>query len=197
MTQSETLKKLIDGVRAGVPEAAAELVRLYEPYVRRAVRVEMRDPRLRRVFDSTDFCQSVLASFFVRLAHGQYELDRPEQLLRLLATMARNKVASRSRRASITRRFDRKSEESLDHEHQFIDPSPDPSRIVAGCELLGAVRDRLSEDERRLSDLRVEGLTWSAIAAEFGENPDRLRFRLTRALGRVAQELGLDDRDEA
>src|SRR5262249_328502 len=153
------LKELIRSVRSGDPQAAAELVRLYESYIRRAVRVEMRDPRLRRVFDSSDFCQSVLASFFARLALGQYELDRPARLLRLLATMARNKVASRPRRASITRRVERAPEQPSDHALRFIDPGPDPSRIVAGSDLLKTVRDRLSEDERRLSDLRVDGHT--------------------------------------
>lgn len=34
-----------------------------------------------------------MASFFVRAALGQYELDRPEQLLKLLAAMARHKLA--------------------------------------------------------------------------------------------------------
>src|SRR5947209_8597931 len=58
------------------------------------------------------------------------------------------------------------------------------------------VRERLSEDERRLSDLRVEGHTWSEIAAEVGGKPDSLRFRLTRALNRVAREVGLDDPDD-
>ena len=48
--------------------------------------------RLRRVLDSVDVCQSVLANFFVRVAAGQFDLDQPEQLLRLLATMARNRI---------------------------------------------------------------------------------------------------------
>jgi RNA polymerase sigma-70 factor (ECF subfamily) len=38
-----------------------------------------------------DICQSVLASFFVRAAVGQFELDRPEPLVGLLIGMARNK----------------------------------------------------------------------------------------------------------
>ena len=33
--------------------------------------------RLRRLFDSMDISQSVFASFFIRAALGQYELDRP------------------------------------------------------------------------------------------------------------------------
>jgi RNA polymerase sigma factor (sigma-70 family) len=196
LSQVDELKELIRSVRSGDPEAAAELVRRYEPYIRRAVRVEMRDPRLRRVFDSSDFCQSVLASFFARVALGQYELDRPERLLRLLGTMARNKVASRARRASIMRRVECSPEERSDHELRFIDPGPDPSRIVASRDLLKVVRDRLSADERRLSDLRVDGQTWSEIGAEVGGNPDTLRFRLTRALDRVAREVGLDDPDD-
>jgi DNA-directed RNA polymerase specialized sigma24 family protein len=156
----------------------------------------MRDPRLRRIFDSSDFCQSVWASFLARLALGQFNLDRPEQLVRLLATMARNKVASRARRPNIRRELTLTPDERSDREARFIDPGPDPSRIVVGSDLLKAVRDRLSEEERRLSDLRVEGHTWSEVAAEVGGNPDSLRFRLTRALDRVAREVGLDDPDD-
>jgi RNA polymerase sigma-70 factor (ECF subfamily) len=196
MADADKLKDLIRRVRSGDPRAATELVDRFEPYVRRAVRVEMRDPRLRRVFDSSDFCQSVWASFLARLALGQFHVDRPEQLVRLLATMARNKVASRARRPGITREVKLTPDERSDREARFIDPSPDPSRTVAGSELLQAVRDRLSQDERRLSDLRIDGRTWSEIAAEVGGNPDSLRFRLTRALDRVARELGLDDADD-
>ena len=68
-------------------QAAAELVRHYEPAIRRAVRVRLVDTRLNRLLDSMDICQSVMASFFVRAALGQYELNTPDQLLRLLATM--------------------------------------------------------------------------------------------------------------
>src|SRR5215813_13431984 len=81
-------------VRAGDQDAAAELVRRYEPEIRLMVRtwLRLRDPRLRRVFDSMDVCQSVLASFFVRAAVGEYDLDQPQQLVRLLVGMARNKL---------------------------------------------------------------------------------------------------------
>src|SRR5262249_31237363 len=47
-------------VRAGERAAAAELVRRYEPQIRLEVRLRLRDRRLRRLFDSTDICQSVL-----------------------------------------------------------------------------------------------------------------------------------------
>ena len=37
---------------------------------------------------------------------------------------------------------------------------------------------------------------WNEIAAELGGTPDGHRMRLTRALDRVAPELGLDDSGE-
>src|SRR6476620_11789655 len=90
----EGFELLIRRVRDGDQQAAAELVRRYEPAIRRAARVRLLDTRLNRLLDSMDICQSVLASFFVRTALGQYELETPAQLLKLLATMTRNKLSN-------------------------------------------------------------------------------------------------------
>src|SRR5437764_14469760 len=81
-------------LRAGDEQAAAEFVRRYEPVIRSRVRVwlRMQDARLRRLFDSMDICQSVFASFFVRAALGQYDLDDPSRLVALLVQMARHKL---------------------------------------------------------------------------------------------------------
>ena len=94
MADDVPFSDLVRRVRAGDGAAAAELVRRYEPALRVAVRVRLTDPALRRVLDSMDVCQSVLANFFVRAVAGQFDLDRPEQLLALLAAMARNKVTN-------------------------------------------------------------------------------------------------------
>src|SRR5882724_12732302 len=88
----------LERVRTGDQKAAEELVRMYEPEIRREVRLRLRDSRLRRDFDSVDICQSVLASFFVRAALGQYELEKPEQLIKLLVTMTRNKLIGKIRK---------------------------------------------------------------------------------------------------
>src|SRR5229473_5112060 len=94
----------LERVRTGDQKAAEELVRMYEPEIRREVRLRLRDSRLRRDFDSVDICQSVLASFFVRASLGQYELEKPEQLIKLLVTMARNKLADHARQEQAGRR---------------------------------------------------------------------------------------------
>src|SRR5215212_4799414 len=104
MPISPAYDNMIRGIRAWEPDAAAELFRSYEPAIRRAVRVRLADARLGNLLDSMDICQSVLKSFFVRAAAGQYDLETPEQLLKLLASMARNKLTTQARGEHAQRR---------------------------------------------------------------------------------------------
>ena len=87
MSEDTAFVDLIRRVRVGDEQASAELVLRYEPAIRIAVRVRLNDPRLRRLFDSMDICQSVLGGFFVARP-GAIRLDTPDQLLKLLVTMA-------------------------------------------------------------------------------------------------------------
>jgi RNA polymerase sigma-70 factor (ECF subfamily) len=184
---------LLARVRAGDPAAAEELVRLYEPMVRLEVRMGLRDPRLKRLFDSLDVCQSVLASFFVRAAAGQYDLDRPENLAALLATMARNKLAAQARRHTRQGRDVRRAAAGPVEDAGVAAPDPAPSRVAEYRDLLDRFRGRLTDDERRLADLRAHGRAWSEVAAEVGGDPRALCKRLERAVDRVAKELGLEE----
>jgi RNA polymerase sigma-70 factor (ECF subfamily) len=190
-------RDLLGRLRAGDGDAAAELVRRYEPEVRRAIRVRLTDPRLRRVLDTLDVCQSVLGNFFVRVAAGQFDLDSPKQLLALLVTMARNKVLDHARRQQADRRDQRRVEAGGAGLDAVADDAAGPSRIVAGRELLERVRGLLSDDERALADQRAQGRDWAAIAAERGVGAEALRKRLARALDRVARQLGLAEGDES
>jgi DNA-directed RNA polymerase specialized sigma24 family protein len=100
MALNSSFADLIRGIRASDQEAAHQFVRQFESVIRRQVRIHLTDPKLCRLFDSEDVCQMIFASFFIRAAAGQYDLERPEQLLKLLATMARNKVVSLARKHS-------------------------------------------------------------------------------------------------
>lgn len=197
MSDDTSFAEFIRRVRQGDALAAEELVRRFEPEVRMEVRVRLRDPRLRRVFDSTDICQSVLASFFVRAAAGQYDLDQPQDLVRLLVVMARNKLATRSRMERAKRRDSRRVEEAFADQMEGICSRDNPSEAVAAAELLKAFRERLSEEERLLADLRARGEAWAKIAERFGGSAESCRKQLTRALDRVSRQLGLevDDHD--
>ncbi len=186
---------MIGRVRAGDEAAAAELVRRFEPEIRLEIRMRlrMRDARLRRVFDSVDIAQSVLGSFFVRAALGQYDLDDPSRVRGLLVGMARNKLAEAVRRQQRDRRDVRRVQSELPEDGPVADDSGDPGRIVATRDLLREVRGRLSEEERSLADLRAQGRGWVAIATELGGTAEGRRKQLSRAADRVSRELGLDD----
>src|SRR5215475_4803275 len=145
----EAFHQLIGRVRAGDHRAAAELVRRYEPAIRRAVRFRLTDPRLRRTCDSMDVCQSVLLSFFVRAASGQYDLDSPDQLLRLLTTMARNKLLNQARQQQAARRDNRLVTDDI-ADHDVPEPAPGPSQQVEAREMLQEVHRRLDAEELRL-----------------------------------------------
>lgn len=192
--ETDRFRELIRRVRAGDGQAAAELVRLYEPAIRRAARVRLVDSRLRRLFDSMDISQSVFASFFVRAAVGQYELDRPDHLLRLLVTMSRKKLAAHARAEAAARRDYRRL--SGDDVSRAATTDSAPGERLAVHDLVRAFRERLSDEERRLADLRVQGQSWDQIAASRGGSADALRKRLARAVERIARDLGLDEFDQ-
>jgi RNA polymerase sigma-70 factor (ECF subfamily) len=159
--------------------------------------MRLADSRLRRVLDSMDLCQSVLASFFLRAAAGQYDLERPDQLVRLLVTIARNKVANQARRQQAQRRDQRRDVEADRPGHEPAGSEPSPSRVVSGRELLAELRRRLTPEELRVADLRAEGRPWAEIAAALGGTAQARRKQLARALDRVAAQVGLEGRGDA
>jgi RNA polymerase sigma-70 factor (ECF subfamily) len=180
-------------IRAGDSLAAEELVRKYEPLIRREVRLKLEDRRLERLFDSMDVCQSVLKSFFVRTAAGQYDLDDPSELVRLLVTMARNKLASAARREHRQKRDQRRASDGDEALAGVAAAEPTPSRIIADRDLIDEVHRRLSDEERQLGELRAKGHSWEEIAARVGGTAQARRVQFARAIDRVAQELDIDE----
>ena len=139
-----------------------------------------------------DICQSVLASFFARAAVGDFDLDEPPQLIRLLVGMARNKVAEQARHHQRQRRDVRRVGDLDVQEGAFAAKQETPSRLASGRELLQKFRERLSEEERQIADLRAKGYDWAAVAAELGGTAEGRRKQLARAVVRVEEDLGLD-----
>jgi RNA polymerase sigma-70 factor (ECF subfamily) len=193
MSEAPAFEELIRRVRAWDEEAAAELVRRYEPAIRRAVRVRLANARLGNLFDSMDICQSVLRSFFVRAASTQYDLQTPEQVLKLLTAMARNKLASHARKQHSLRRDNRRASAIGDAGSRLVAPGDSPSAAIVVRDLQQEVRRRLTPDEWQLLDLRNQGHDWAEIAAQVGGLAETLRKKLARAINRVADELRLDD----
>ena len=178
-------------LRAGDEAALEELVGRYTPVIKLEARMRLRSPHLRAVLDSMDICQSVLKSFFLRAAAGQFDIDRPEDLRKLLVQMACNKSLEAARREYAQRRDARRSVKLGDEAHQ-VAGGDDPVEQVEWQELMLRGRQMLSPEERRIAEGRAAGQTWDELAAELGKTPDQLRMQLARAQKRVAEALDLE-----
>ncbi len=182
----EEFSALLGHARSGDADAATELVRRYEPELRRYVRVRLTDSRLRRFVDSVDICQSILGRFFVGFFAGKYELQSPQQLIALLLRMAKNEVCDQIRKQHAARRGGREAQASALHSMEALaDSCMNPSEQASNAELVEKMLDELSSHERLLAERRMAGFGWAELAAELQTNAEVLRKRFTRVLQRV------------
>jgi RNA polymerase sigma factor (sigma-70 family) len=189
------LQVILDRIRAGDEAAAEEFVRTYEPYVRQVVRARLRVARLRRVADSSDFCQAVMASFLIRVTVGEYDFAGPVELKRLLGRMAVNKVVDLARKPEFRCSVVAVSAPGVQGVEP-IAPGPGPDSQLVWKDMIEAVHARLTSDERLVSELRTTGLSWNEVADRLGEKHDAVRNRLNRAIKRITRELGLEALDD-
>jgi DNA-directed RNA polymerase specialized sigma24 family protein len=107
--------------------------------------------------------------------------------------MARNKLAAEARKHTRLGRDVRRQADGPADEQPLPGRTPPPSREAEYRDLLAQFRARLTDDERRLADLRARGSSWAEIAAVVGGEPRALGKRLERAVDRVARELGIEE----
>ncbi len=196
MEPESSFEDLLRRVRAGDERAAADLVRQFEPEVRRYIRLRLSNPRFRPLkptHDSVDILQSILGKFFVRAALGQFDLETPRDLIGLLVTMAQHNLVDKIRKPSNGIRF-LNGALPLDTVKERGDS---PSEIVSGAEWIQKFLCRMSPEERRLAELRAVGLRWDEVAARVGGTDEAVRKQLVRAIRRVKRQLGLDGDGDA
>jgi RNA polymerase sigma factor (sigma-70 family) len=191
MAVEKPFLELMRRIRAGDETAALELHATYAEQLRRIVRVRLTQPALRRQMESIDICQSVFADFFVRTALGQYDLQSPTELLRLLATMARHRLINHAQKQKAARRDVRRVEAAAVEDFSLA-AGETPSQIVAARELLQKCQDRLSDEERSLLERRRSGEGWEEIASAAGKSAEAVRKQCERAIKRVSIELGME-----
>ncbi|MFO0977380.1 MAG: sigma-70 family RNA polymerase sigma factor [Planctomycetaceae bacterium] len=192
MVRRSEFEEALQKLREGVPEAVADFVQQYQPFIRRAVRRGLTRSGLRSFVDSSDICQSVLASFLVRMAAGEYEFRDQKAVENLLITIARRRLGMLVRRETSQGR-DRRRVTNLDSRLEHADSDAADPRLAAELsDLLQQVRNRMSQEELQLFDLRRSGADWDLISQTVGESSVVLRKRLSRALRRICAELHLD-----
>lgn len=179
-------------LRRGDPDAIAAFVEEYEPYLRRSLRFRIRNAALQAAADSVDICQSVLGGFLLQLAAGNYDLDSKEDLNRLLAAIANKKFLMLHRRESAAKRSRRITLSMSDLPEASNRDNSIPTQSLEITEIWEKATSIMTSEERTLLHRRKEGQSWEEIAADLNLNALLLRKRLSRALRRVADDLGLD-----
>jgi RNA polymerase sigma factor (sigma-70 family) len=184
------LQELLRRIRAGDEEAAAEFFRMYEPHVRRVVRARLRIAGMRRVSDSSDLCQVVLASFLVGSAVGRYDIADTDAMKKLLARIAANRVIDLVRKPEFRRPVVSVGGSGAEGV-QAVARGSSPASQIALQELIQKADQLLSDSERPIAELRKEGLGWEEIGQRLGKSADAVRKSLDRAARRIMLALGI------
>jgi RNA polymerase sigma-70 factor (ECF subfamily) len=166
MSDSSQFQTLLRELQAGSQEAARVLAASYREHVLRCVRRSLHQ-KLRRYCDSLDMAQLVWASVLIvpqRLA----EIQSPEQFIRFLAGVVRNKIAHEGRRLRALKN-DIARQVRLDDPDGAIGPhpvsrDPTPSAVAMLQERYQQLLNRPVERDRRIVELRSEGHTFDEIA---------------------------------
>lgn len=179
----QEFQDLLARVKTGDESAANELVKTYEPMVRAVIRNRLRDPVMKRHFDSIDICQSVMATLFPRFADERLEVEEPKQLVGLLVQIAKNKLNHHLRKQ---RQLCRDAHAVISSDdsafNEPIDGIGNPERIALAKDELERLYSFLSEEERQMAELRGKGMEWGEIAEAIGGTPEARRKQFQRAI---------------
>ena len=147
-----------------------------------------------------DICQSVLAIFFsARGRPASTTWKEPDDLIKLLLTMTRNKVAEKMRSGQ-HRLAPATSRRTVGGVEELALAGLDLDSEQCGCGYRSCSNRhgrRLSEEERQLVELRGQGFSWEEVAASLGGGRPGARAEPAwpARLDRVAlvRELRLDE----
>jgi len=191
MPDNSSDQAFLEQLRAGDESAAREL---FNRHVDRLVALAGRhiSERLAGRVDPEDVVQSVFRTFFNRARQGQFHVEGPDDLCKLLARITVHKTL---RQISYHRRAKRNQAqeacqgaemESILRELAAHDPSPD--EIASFLDQLEHFLAQLSKEDRDILGLRMEGYTSGEIARKVGVSGRTVRRLLERIRGLAERE---------
>ncbi len=180
-------KALLDRVRDGSEDAAWELLDVYGPHVMRVIRRTL-SQQMRTRYDSTDFAQAVWASFFNNRAQV-CDLDSPDELVRLLCGITRNKLRLEFRRnvAVAKRSIDREKTgaNSCLSDMEVASSTATPSAFAIARERWQQLESGLSARDRMILKLRYQGFSNLEIASQVSVTTKTVTRVVDRLLGKL------------
>ncbi len=190
MAESHRDRSYIELWRQG-DEAAAQ--KLFDRYVSKVVQLARRHlsrPMARRV-DAEDIAQSVFRTFFQRARKGQFHVEEPEDLCKLLARIT---VRKTFRQVAFHKRAKRDAGvEAGDNQELLMNrlaSGPTPEEAVTFVEHLENFLGKLRPGDRQILELRMEGHNNLEIAEKLGISDRKIR-RLMERVRSLAEQMDM------
>jgi len=163
---------------------------VFQGFFDRMVRLAHRrqSPNLRARFDAEDVAQSALRTFFGRARAGEFEINSPEDLWSLLATITLRKLSfhtrlHRSKKRTVTRET---TTDANGHGAVAVEiAAPDAAMLI--MEQFEALLQKLPEQYRHMVTLRSQGWTVPEIAESL-QCSERTVFRALERFVELARE---------
>jgi RNA polymerase sigma factor (sigma-70 family) len=180
------LERLLERASEGCPEAGQLLFEHWGPHFLRVIRHKLNQtPRLRSVFDSTDFLQEVRTTLFLNRGQG-VPFDSPEDFVAFLTRVAVNKVRAAQRK------YLQSEKSSLNHEVPLGEPArvkreltthnPSPVDLFAAEETFERLLAGRPPHQQRILLMLRQGHTHREIAAALALTDRAVRGILRRIL---------------
>lgn len=169
----ENLELLYEKWSRGERDAAEEVFRTYETYLRMVVRRQL-SPRLRAKFDSMDVVQSVWADVLNRPSASHREFKDAVHLKAFLVRLTRNRFVDFCRRHRTPLERERPLAE-LEGGRTPPSSADRPSQVVQAKELWADLLKICSPAHRPVLELRRRGLSCAEIAAQTGLHEGSVR----------------------
>lgn len=182
--------RLVDRWRQGDDEAATLLYEQYFEKLLMTVDGQLSD-RYKQQCEPEDILQSAFGTVFRRITDGDFRFDNDEDVWKLLVTVVLNKLRRRVRHMNADRRDVRRqvagAGEFDDFLAQQLSGSPGTEEAATFSDLMTEIFSLLSEEEKKLLQLRMEGCSQLEIAETLDVTDrtirrmwDRIRKRLER-----------------
>jgi RNA polymerase sigma-70 factor (ECF subfamily) len=180
-----SLDTLLEKLTTGESEAAEQIFRDYEPFLRTIVRRRL-TPRLRSKFDSMDVLQTVWTDVLSGFRERQREFPDREHFKAFLARVTYNHFVNHCRR----HRSQFEHEQALDDDVSSPLPhaaTPRPSQIAEANELWTTLLDMCPPSHRGVLELKRQGLPLGEIASRTGLHEGSVRRILYDLAKRLAE----------
>jgi RNA polymerase sigma-70 factor (ECF subfamily) len=180
-----SLEILLEKLSTGQSEAAEQIFRDYEPFLRAIVRRRL-TPRLRSKFDSMDVVQTVWATVLSGFRKHQHEFPDRQHLKAFLARVTYNHFVNHCRRHSAQLAHERPFSEDASSEDSPAGAAR-PSQFVQADELWTSLLEMCPSSHREVLELKRQGLSPGVIASRTGLHEGSVRRILYDLAKRLAE----------